>query len=154
MFHAGQTITYTQSHRHQERPSVDGAHYTNIPHKLQPHTSHTEIPPTSRNSSTPQWNQRMRKMRMVSPWLTSTRLVSANRPISMSRVRWSSKMVSRSYTSAPLSPLGNLENSGMCATCQSAAQRTYVAAAGCEVWAARYRVGASKPPEREVSEKS
>jgi len=54
--------------------------------------------------------QRMRKMRSVRPCVTSTRLVSAKRPMNMSRVRWSSKMVNRSYTSAPDSPLGNLRH--------------------------------------------
>ena len=59
-------------------------------------------------SSTLQWNQRMRNRRIVRPCVTSTTLLSVKRPISMSRVKWSSKIVMRSYTSAPLSPLGNL----------------------------------------------
>ena len=59
-------------------------------------------------SATVQWNHRMRNRRRVSPCVHRIMLVSvSNRPASMSRTMWSSKMVMRSKTSAPDSPFGN-----------------------------------------------
>jgi hypothetical protein len=77
---------------------------------LQPHQPSRR---TCRNDSTVQLNHRIRKTRMVSPCVTRHRLVLLlKRPAFMSRMRWSSKMDTRLYTSLPLSPPGNLHAHG------------------------------------------
>lgn len=80
--------------------------------------TYMDEPSTCRKLSTVQLNHLINKTLIVSPCVTRHRFVLwLNLPAFMSRMRWSSKIEMRLYTSLPLSPSGNLHSAtGVCSS--------------------------------------